>query len=291
VLTMNSLLEEISPELVLVDPELAPLARLHLPEPGSFGRSATREPEALCLGADEAGLRVLPAREAGRKSRPWLVFVAALSLGLNGMLVWHARSRGIERPSLVEPARSSLPVRSSLSSNLETPSQMRAENPAAVLASSTTTEEPAPKPAGPISSRRAGVLERSGPNRQSHPAASKPRSRTEPVPEAKGASKPPALPEAVVAGSVGRQLRWKAVAGASYYNLILWHRGRRVLDLWPTRPRTDLPTAWRHGGTRYRLLPGRYLWFAYAGFGAKASRHYGALAGNGILVVRGSSGS
>jgi hypothetical protein len=253
-LTMNPALRDISPELALVDPELARLARLCLPEPGSFGRPTLGEVEAAHVAA-EAGLPVVrPAKELGRKKfRTGLVIVAAASLALNGVLVWHARSRGIERPFLVDR-----PARSSASASLDRLSQ--AEKPAAVLPSSKPAEAPAPKERAATRPARQGTAGR------------------------------PAVARAVVSGPPGRRLRWKAVAGASYYDLILWHGGRRVLDLWPTEPGAVLSTAWSYDGKRHRLLPGRYLWFAYAGFGAKASRHYGALAGNGILVVRGSSG-
>jgi hypothetical protein len=272
-LTLNPALRDLSPELALVDPELARLARLCLPEPGSFGRPTLGEVEAAHVAA-EAGLPVVrPAKELGRKKfRTGLVIVAAASLALNGVLVWHARSRGIERPFLVDR-----PARSSASANLDRRSQ--AEKRAAVLPSSKPAEAPAPK-------ARAAAE----PARESTAEAPAPKERAATRPARQGTAGRPAVARAVVSGPPGRRLRWKAVAGASYYDLILWHGGRRVLDLWPTEPRAVLSTAWSYDGKRHRLLPGRYLWFAYAGFGAKASRHYGALAGNGILVVRGSSG-
>jgi hypothetical protein len=69
---------------------------------------------------------------------------------------------------------------------------------------------------------------------------------------------------------------WSAVRGASYYDLVLWRDGRRVLDLWPRTPRQALAT----------LVPGRYLWFAYPGFGSRAAGRFGPLAASGSLVVR-----
>jgi hypothetical protein len=85
-------------------------------------------------------------------------------------------------------------------------------------------------------------------------------------------------------------LTWPRAPAASYYDFILWHDGRRVLDEWPQGPRAIVPVAWSFRGAAYKLVPGRYVWFAYPGFGAKAARHYGALAGSGVLVVP-SSGS
>jgi hypothetical protein len=81
-------------------------------------------------------------------------------------------------------------------------------------------------------------------------------------------------------------LRWNAVANATYYNVVLWRDGKRSVDLWPTSPRVVLPATPVNRGPQARLSPGRYLWFAYPGFGAKSSRRYGALAGSGVLVVQ-----
>jgi hypothetical protein len=97
-------------------------------------------------------------------------------------------------------------------------------------------------------------------------------------------------------GSQGRHpkaatLTWPTAPAASYYDFILWHDGRRVLDEWPRGPRAIVPVAWSFRGAAYKLVPGRYVWFAYPGFGAKAARHYGALAGSGVLVVSSSDGS
>jgi hypothetical protein len=80
-------------------------------------------------------------------------------------------------------------------------------------------------------------------------------------------------------------LRWSAVAEATYYNVVLWRDGKRVLDLWPTLPRVPVPTTSANHESRLRLSPGRYLWFVYPGYGAKPARQYGALAGSGVLVV------
>jgi hypothetical protein len=81
-------------------------------------------------------------------------------------------------------------------------------------------------------------------------------------------------------------VRWKPVSGATFYNLVLWRDGKRVLDLWPTSPRAVLPRDWSYRGGHHRLRAGRYLWFVYPGFGAKASRQYGTLDGSGVVVVK-----
>jgi hypothetical protein len=75
------------------------------------------------------------------------------------------------------------------------------------------------------------------------------------------------------------------VAGASYYNLIIWRDGRRLLDLWPSSSHVLLPGTWSYQGKTRALSPGRYLWFAYPGFGARAEARYGDPVRSGILVV------
>ena len=91
--------------------------------------------------------------------------------------------------------------------------------------------------------------------------------------------------------AVAPTISWHPVAGASYYNLVLWRGHRRILDLWPTSTRVLLPGAWDYHGVRGSVSPGRYLWFAYPGFGAKTSAHYGTPAQHGVLIVNETKGS
>ena len=68
-------------------------------------------------------------------------------------------------------------------------------------------------------------------------------------------------------------LRWARVPGATYYNVILWRNGARVLDFWPHRATVRVPRA--------KLQPGTYLWFVYPGFGSERARRFGELAKRG----------
>jgi len=92
-------------------------------------------------------------------------------------------------------------------------------------------------------------------------------------------------------GLAAPTISWQRVAGASYYNLVVWRGHRRILDLWPTSTRVILPGAWDYRGKRGSVSPGRYLWFAYPGFGAKTSAHYGTPVQNGVLIVNETKGS
>ena len=80
-------------------------------------------------------------------------------------------------------------------------------------------------------------------------------------------------------------LRWTPVRGARYYNLQLWRRGRKILSVWPARPRYQLKRRWRYGGRSWRLGPGRYRWFVWPGFGPRSKADYGRRMGPGRFRV------
>jgi hypothetical protein len=71
------------------------------------------------------------------------------------------------------------------------------------------------------------------------------------------------------------KLRWRPVKKAAYYNVQLWHSGKKVLTTWPKRPNLKLP----------RLRRGVYAWFVWPGFGPRARHRYGKLIGKSTFVV------
>lgn len=73
--------------------------------------------------------------------------------------------------------------------------------------------------------------------------------------------------------------------GARYYNLQLWRRGRKILSVWPARPRYQLKGRWKFGGGSWRLEPGRYRWFVWPGFGPRSKADYGRRLGPGRFRV------
>lgn len=79
-------------------------------------------------------------------------------------------------------------------------------------------------------------------------------------------------------------LRWRRVRGAGYYNVQLFRGKKRIYAAWPTMHQAGLSTTWRWSGHRYRLTPGRYHWYVWAGFGPRASAHYKRV-GNARFVV------
>ena len=81
-------------------------------------------------------------------------------------------------------------------------------------------------------------------------------------------------------------LRWRSVAKASYYNVQLFRNGKKVLSTWPVSARLSVGRSWRFGGHVHRLSAGRYRWYVWAGYGARAARHYGRLLGVRAFTVR-----
>jgi hypothetical protein len=75
----------------------------------------------------------------------------------------------------------------------------------------------------------------------------------------------------------GATLRWRTVPKASYYNVQLWHRGRKVLTTWPSGPSFRLP----------HLERGSYTWLVWPGRGLRSQHRYGPLLGKSTFVVTG----
>jgi hypothetical protein len=82
-------------------------------------------------------------------------------------------------------------------------------------------------------------------------------------------------------------LRWLPTANATYYNLQLYRDGVKVLSTWPTTTRFQIRGAWKYRGHAYRLSPGTYRWYVWAGFGARAAQKYSPLLGQAGFTVRG----
>jgi hypothetical protein len=83
-------------------------------------------------------------------------------------------------------------------------------------------------------------------------------------------------------------LIWTAKRGASYYNVILSRRGRRVFSAWPLRSRLRVPRAWTYNGRRYKLRPGTYSWYVWPGRGPLSAGDYGSMLGGSTFTFGGS---
>jgi hypothetical protein len=81
------------------------------------------------------------------------------------------------------------------------------------------------------------------------------------------------------------RLRWNPVAGAGYYNVQLFRKGRKILSIWPKQPVLQLPSAWTFGGVRRHLTRGSYAWYVWPGYGPLAAARYGPLLGKSSFVI------
>ena len=70
-------------------------------------------------------------------------------------------------------------------------------------------------------------------------------------------------------------LRWPSVQRARYYNVQLLRGERKLLSVWPARPRYQLKRSWRFRGKPRRLVPGSYRWIVWPGYGRRAKGRYG----------------
>jgi hypothetical protein len=94
-------------------------------------------------------------------------------------------------------------------------------------------------------------------------------------------------------------LAWRAVSGASYYNLQLYYgagkafrrvasvdvTGRKVLSAWPVKPRYRLAKTWKYKGKKRAFSRGHYRWYVYPGIGKRSANKYGPLVGSSDFYV------
>jgi hypothetical protein len=80
-------------------------------------------------------------------------------------------------------------------------------------------------------------------------------------------------------------LAWTRVAGASYYNVQVFRRGRKILSAWPSRPWFRLSRSWTFEGRTYRLTRGTYQWRVWPGVGTTSAHRYRPLLGHSSFIV------
>ena len=91
------------------------------------------------------------------------------------------------------------------------------------------------------------------------------------------------------AGAVVRAaplLRWKPVAGATFYNVQLFRNGRKILSTWPGAARLRLARTWTYAGKRHRLEPGLYRWYVWGARGPRERPTYGRALGSSTFSVK-----
>jgi hypothetical protein len=81
-------------------------------------------------------------------------------------------------------------------------------------------------------------------------------------------------------------LRWDRARGATYYHLQLFRGGKRILATWPPTHQFQLQSTWKWAGHRYRLSPGRYRWYVWAGLGKRSLARYRTIGSAQFIVPR-----
>jgi hypothetical protein len=80
-------------------------------------------------------------------------------------------------------------------------------------------------------------------------------------------------------------LRWERVAGARYYNVQLFRGAKRVLAAWPATHQLGVPAAWKWDSRSYRLRPGHYRWYVWAGVGPRSFAQYRTVGSAEFIVA------
>jgi hypothetical protein len=244
--------EPLTPELALVDPELARRARERLPEPQEQQRGARPRVVARSeSGPTPATILVEPPRRQGgaarrprrRRARRLLlvlVLVAAAAAAIVRVeplkrFFWQSRQAAVT-PTTGPPATVSPP---------RTPS--------------------APSTAGAAPTTPQATKRR-------RDSATPPRHATPP-------------------SASTRTFVWPPVAKASYYLVSFYRGGRKIFQARPSSARLVLPARWTFKGRRYSLVPGRYAWRVRPGYGRGGRVRYGpAIVRAKLVIQRGSVG-
>jgi hypothetical protein len=88
-----------------------------------------------------------------------------------------------------------------------------------------------------------------------------------------------------------RAFGWAPVPRATHYLVQFYRNGKEIFEARPTAPRLVVPARWTFKGHSYTLGPGRYVWSVRPGFGRESQRRYGTPAVRAELVIqRGSNG-
>lgn len=246
--------EPVTPELALVDPELARRARRVLPDlPGYVSsarivRRAVQEVPATVGVADTS----VSERRAAAHGAQWLaVFLLGIVSVAAGSL-WFVG------------------VRSAVDNDPDTTARSAASLP-------DTTSRGSLQPRDGVTSATGGSTLRTAPTAPPH-APTPPSAGQRPTPPT---SPPPPSPEVV---------GWVPVPRATHYR-VEFYRGRtKIFEALPAVPRLELPRSWRYAGRAYRFDAGRYTWVVRPGFGPRARARYGRPIVRATLRVPAASG-
>jgi hypothetical protein len=245
----EQIVEPISPELALVDPELAARARQSLPLPGDFRAYGRASAQPLPVPPSEPAPELVHAEPS-----PEVVYVPAPP----PEVVHVPGPPRRRRPALISLVAIAFLLALAVSTGwslFRTPPGTLAPLPAVERGGTSTSTSQSGSRGSTKSAQSSGRGTRPAPQHGTTGAA-----RRRPRASASHRRQP--------ARAAGPTLRWRAVFGARAYRVTLQRllvngRGRKVLDVTTPVPHLTLPLSWRQGRHRYRLLPGRYRWRLY----------------------------
>ena len=253
--------DPISPELALVDPELARRARARLDwfdQPVSRAPDVDPEPKSRV-----AKSRVAPRSDTRATSRRGRVVLAALVVmtGLAGAGFTAAKLTGENGPIF---ARGSLPG----GSVAVRPQETRESD------GKTLQRKPAARGHAASAARADGRANKAGP-----PSLQQKRSASP------GNPGTPPSSASEVGGPTAPVFSWVAVRGATYYDFELFRGAERVFTARPRQPRLILPSTWTYAGRRFSRAPGSYRWLVRPVFHANTKTRYGPAIVSAKLVL------
>ena len=273
--------EPISPELALVDPELARRARALLPDIQPPTRAAPAYVARLPPTAGD--VEAPPARRARRATRGPRRLVVLFALLLLSLVAGAVP---------VAPVRStSADGAAAVGADARTSGSPRALTVGVDRARTAATPRPPLPAAASTTPRASGSALRTAPTRQSPPVAPRTsapgpvRTTKEPLPSV---TPPPATRQPVPAKPAAPSPRvfvWLPAAGASHYRVEFFRNTERIFVGFPTQPRVVVPGRWTYEGRAYTLAPGNYRWIVRPGVGTRERGSYGDPVVSSALVV------
>jgi hypothetical protein len=249
--------EPLSPELVLVDPELATLARARLPDVGDSpapgkprlhaGQRPPRADEHPTAPPAEPVDIVRPSPPEShrrRRSRATRVLVGLAIVALIAAVLGWRAVHGSDDAAAPGPA--------------STATQTRQAGVAAG-APRKPTRQAKPAPKASLRTGKAPSPRHQRPGKATARSESKRRSHRSIHPRRRPAPQRP-VPHPAAAALPARIFVWPPVPHVRFYDIQFFRNGRRILRAAPTAPRFRLRLKWSFRGRSRELKPGTYVW-------------------------------
>jgi hypothetical protein len=241
--------DELTPELALVDPELAQRARERLPHAAESAHAAEeglepgpvvdRIPPAELVAAKPVQAEPIPTDVAGLPARRRLRRISRVVVA--SIAVVGAVGLGFALPPLLLEDRTGSP---SASAPRVLPTTVGAAD-----------AEPAPTTSAAV------------------------------PPAAMATEEEASSPDAASARGA-RNFGWVPVERASHYHVAFFRGKQKIFEAWPRRPPLVVQPRWTFKGRRFSLSPGQYRWVVRPGFGPRRAARYGEPAVDASLVIR-----